>query len=67
MEQLCSLLGNLFAHIPYQIDKRQEAHYHSMMHLFILSLGFDSQAEISTNKGRIDLVEGQKSSFIFLR
>ena len=65
MKELCTLLGSLFAHIPYHIDKRQEAHYHSMMHLFILSLGFDSQAEVPTNKGRIDLVV-QTQKFIYL-
>ena len=65
IKTFCSLLGSLFAYIPYQIDKRQEAHYHSMMHLFILSLGFDSQAEVSTNKGRIDLVV-QMEKFIYI-
>ncbi len=36
-----------------------------MMYLFILSLGFDSQAEVPTNKGRIDLVV-QTPKFIYL-
>lgn len=53
---LCSLLGSIFAHIPYQIDKREEAHYHALVHQFFVMLEVDVISEMQTNKGRIDLV-----------
>ncbi len=56
MEKLCTLLGSLFARIPYQINKVDEKHYHSMMYLLVMLMPFDSDAEKSTSKGRIDLV-----------
>jgi hypothetical protein len=46
----------LFAHIPYQLHLPREAYYHSLLLLTLNLLGFDVQAEVSTNKGRIDAV-----------
>ena len=56
MKVLCSLVENLFARIPHQIHKLDEKYYHSMMYLLIMLLPFDSDAEKSTSKGRVDLV-----------
>jgi hypothetical protein len=46
----------LFAHIPYQLHIPREAYYHSLLLLWLNLLGFEIQAEVSTNKGRIDAV-----------
>jgi hypothetical protein len=46
----------LFAHIPYQLHIPREAYYHSLLLLWLNLLGFEVQAEVSTDKGRIDAV-----------
>jgi hypothetical protein len=46
----------LFAHIPYQLHLPREAYYHSLLLLWLNLLGFEVQAEVSTDKGRIDAV-----------
>ncbi|MDR3113804.1 MAG: ATP-binding protein [Endomicrobium sp.] len=46
----------LLAHIPYQLRQESEAYYHSIFLVWLKTLGFDIQGEISTNKGRIDAV-----------
>jgi hypothetical protein len=46
----------LFAHIPYQLHLPREAYYHSLFLLWLNLLGFEVQAEVSTDKGRIDAV-----------
>ncbi len=65
MDKLCSLLESLFTRIPHQINKLDEKHYHSMMYLLVMLLPFDSDAEKSTFKGRIDLVI-KTSHFIYI-
>ncbi|GAP71587.1 hypothetical protein SAMD00024442_140_2 [Candidatus Symbiothrix dinenymphae] len=64
MEQLVS--GNslpfersmqaMFAHIPYQLWGTDEKYYHSMLLLWLNALGFKVDAEMCTDKGRIDAV-----------
>lgn len=57
MDLACQVLTTVFAHIPYHIDKRQEAHYHALFYMFIMPLNISSlHAEVPTNKGRIDMV-----------
>jgi hypothetical protein len=46
----------LLVHIPYQIRQESEAYYHSIFLVWLKTLGFDIQAEISADKGRIDAV-----------
>ncbi|MDR1593174.1 MAG: ATP-binding protein, partial [Prevotellaceae bacterium] len=46
----------LFANIPYQLHLKSEAYYHSMLLLWLNMLGFKVEAEVSTDKGRIDAV-----------
>jgi hypothetical protein len=46
----------LFARIPYQLHLPREAYYHSLLLLWLNLLGFEVQAEVSTDKGRIDAV-----------
>jgi hypothetical protein len=49
-------LRELFAHIPYQLHIHEEAYYHSLVLVWLNLLGFKIQAEVSTDKGRIDAV-----------
>jgi hypothetical protein len=49
-------MQEMFACIPYQLHIPREAYYHSMLLLWLNLLGFDVQAEVSTDKGRIDAV-----------
>lgn len=57
-----SLLQVLFAHIPYQLHIPQERYYHSLFQLLATTLSHESQSEVSTDKGRIDLVIKEKST-----
>ena len=49
-------LAHYHLYIPYQIDKDDESMYHFSSQAFIKLFGFESYLEVSTNKGRIDLV-----------
>jgi len=42
--------------IPNQIHKEAEGYYHSLLFLFLKTLGFKVTAEVSTAQGRIDMV-----------
>ena len=62
----CTLLQSLFATIPYQLHISEERYYHSLFQLIGNLLRFNIQSEISTDKGRIDLViTTQTNIFIF--
>jgi hypothetical protein len=62
----CTTIKSMLAGIPYQIQLNNEAYYHSLFHLVLDLLGFSGQSEISTNKGRIDMmVETDKYLYIF--
>ena len=56
MQKLLSILIRLFASIPYQLHIDREAYYHSIFFAVMSVLGFDTEAEVSTSKGRIDAV-----------
>ncbi len=62
---LCISLNTIFARIPYQIDKREEAVYHLLFQSFLSLFKFESYSEVSANKGRIDLVV-LTNNFIYL-
>jgi hypothetical protein len=47
---------SLFARIPHQLHLPREAYYHSMLLVWLNMLGFKVEAEVSTDKGRIDAV-----------
>jgi hypothetical protein len=49
-------LKELFANIPYQLHIKRKVYYHSLLLLWLNMLGFHVDAEVSTNKGRIDAV-----------
>jgi hypothetical protein len=60
-----ALLQSLFAHIPYQLHIPQERYYHSLFQLLASVLSQDAQSEVSTDKGRIDLVI-KANGFVYL-
>ena len=55
IEEFCSVLKTLFAHIPYPLIKRED-YYHILFQFLLSLLSLEAQSEIMTNKGRIDLV-----------
>jgi Holliday junction resolvase-like predicted endonuclease len=55
-EILESNLKSLFANIPYELHIEKEAYYHSLLLLWLNLLGFKVEAEVSTNRGKIDAV-----------
>jgi hypothetical protein len=57
-------MRELFAHIPCQLHIPREAYYHSLFLLWLNLLGFEIQAEVSTDKGRIDAVWTHKDRVI---
>ncbi|MBA2368882.1 MAG: AAA family ATPase [Candidatus Protochlamydia sp.] len=61
-----SLLQALFAQIPYQLHIPQEKYYHSLFQLLASILSHESQSEVSTDKGRIDLViKTRNAAYLF--
>ncbi len=52
--------------IPYNIHKNVEAYYHSLLYLFLKTLGFKVGAEMPTGHGRMDLLIKTKTDiFVF--
>ncbi|MDR2813814.1 MAG: ATP-binding protein, partial [Prevotellaceae bacterium] len=49
-------MQEMFARIPYQLHVPREAYYHSLLLLWLNLLGFKVDAEVSTDKGRMDAV-----------
>ena len=57
VEQVIELIKSIFGRIPYEIFiANQEAYYHSLIYITFQFLGNYADAEVSTNKGRIDIV-----------
>lgn len=66
IELFCNTLKSLLANIPYQLHIGSEAFYHSLFQFLVDLLGFQGQSEVSSDKGRIDLVIQTKNRiFIF--
>ena len=66
VDSFCTILQGLMAQIPYQLHISQEKYYHSLFQLICSLLDIEAQSEISTDKGRIDLViETKKDVYIF--
>lgn len=47
--------NSLLARIPYPIHIAKEAYYHSLLYVMLYSIGFEVEAEVMTNRGRLDL------------
>jgi hypothetical protein len=55
-EGLREALIELYANIPYNLAKKEEAHYHALFIMAAMVSGFETDGEVHTNKGRIDAV-----------
>jgi hypothetical protein len=56
IKSFCSHLQTLFAQIPYTLHKESESYYHALFQFLMSLVSIESQSEILTNVGRIDLV-----------
>lgn len=61
----CAYLQSLLANIPYQIHIHEKSYYHSLFQIIGSLLGLETDSEISTDKGRIDMVISTKN-FIYI-
>lgn len=52
----CLQLRIMLANVPYFLHIKAEHYYHSLIKAFLYGLNLEVQAEVMTNKGRIDLV-----------
>ena len=66
LDSFCTILQTLIAQVPYQLHIPQERYYHSLFQLICSLLDIEAQSEVSTDKGRIDLViETKTDVYIF--
>ena len=56
LEAFFNTLREFFANIPYVLAIEQEKYYQALFYAIFTLLGFEIQAEVYTNKGRIDCV-----------
>lgn len=56
IDEFCRLLQILFAHIPYSLHIERESYFHSLFQFLAVLIDLDSNAEVLTDKGRIDMV-----------
>ena len=64
--QFFLVLNTLLANIPYDIQIKQETYYQSIFHLIFKLVGLEINAEVRTNRGRIDAtLELESDIFIF--
>lgn len=54
VEEFLTLLRSLFASIPYPLHLPEEAYYHSLFYMILKLLGAAINAEVMTDKGRVD-------------
>lgn len=66
-EEIIENINQIFAGIPHQIFiANQEAYYHSLLYITFQFLGNYTEAEVSTNRGRIDAVVHTATSIYIL-
>jgi hypothetical protein len=56
----------LLSHLPYSIQEKNEAYYHSIFLICLKLLGFNIRGEILTNRGRIDAVLEQQDYVVVI-
>ncbi len=55
-EDFFEILQSVFASVPYQIFKTEEAYFHSLTHVVLQLTSTVVFSEVATNKGRMDMV-----------
>ncbi|MFT4929743.1 MAG: ATP-dependent exoDNAse (exonuclease V) beta subunit [Phenylobacterium sp.] len=56
LEDFFTTLGAFFANIPYDLNVDLEKYYQSLFYAIFTLIGFNIEAEVHTNQGRIDCV-----------
>ena len=56
VERFFATLGSFFANIPYDLNVDMEKYYQSLFYAIFTLIGFNIEAEVHTNQGRIDCV-----------
>lgn len=56
LDQFFAILQTFFANVPYNIHLKHEKYYQTIFYLIFTLLGLRVEAEVHTNKGRIDAV-----------
>lgn len=64
-ETFFDVLRIFFADIPYDLHINKEKYYQTVFYLIFSLIGLDVEAEVKTNKGRIDAVVIDKDVYIF--
>jgi len=66
-DNLHKAINNTFAHIPYDLWRKDDEHfYHAIIHLLFSLLGVYIQSEVHTKKGRADaVIQIEEGIFIF--
>ncbi len=65
-ERFFEVLGIFLAEIPYEIQIKQERYYQSIFYLIFKLIGLQIDAEVRTNRGRIDaVIETDDDVFLF--
>ncbi len=66
LDQFFSVLQIFFANVPYDIHLRHEKYYQTIFYLIFKLMGWRIDAEVRTNRGRIDaVIEFTDHVFIF--
>lgn len=66
LERFFDLLSVFFAEIPYDIQLRREQYYQTIFYLIFKLIGLQIEAEVRTNRGRIDaVVELEQTIYLF--
>ena len=64
-ETFFETLRIFFANIPYDLQINREKYYQTVFYLIFSLIGLEVEAEVKTNKGRIDAVIIDKDIYIF--
>lgn len=56
IKEFCREMRIMFAQIPYQLHIKQEDYYHSIFQAMLYLIGVKATSEISTSKGRLDML-----------
>jgi len=65
-EKIIETLGDYLSPIPYQLRGEDEKYYHSIVFLLLYTAGFHVHSEVSSSKGRADLVLEEKDNVIII-
>ncbi len=66
LEKFFTILDVFFANIDYQLHLKYEKYYQTIFYLIFLLIGLRVEAEVETNKGRIDaVVELKNAIYLF--